>query len=104
MSILVNIPAVGEISDKSTFELFKTNGYYDLVFMDLQMPKLDGYEATKKIRNFEKSKRVPIVAMTAYDMEGVKDRCLNAGMDDFIAKPFKLKDFNEIIEKWKTTF
>ncbi|MCK5099033.1 MAG: EAL domain-containing protein, partial [Desulfobacteraceae bacterium] len=85
-------------------ELFVTQGPYDLIFMDLQMPILDGYEATKKIRSSETNARVPIIAMTAYDMEGVKDRCLTAGMDDFIAKPFKLKDFNKIIDKWKSTF
>ncbi|MCP3900484.1 MAG: EAL domain-containing protein [Desulfobacteraceae bacterium] len=85
-------------------KLFQENGPYNLVFMDLQMPIYDGYEATKKIRAFENGSRVPIIAMTAYDMEGVRDRCLAAGMDDFIAKPFKLKDFNEIIEKWKKKF
>ncbi|GEM_PF-3904344 len=89
---------------KEAVNLFLTNGPYDLVFMDLQMPKFDGYEAAKKIRSSEDKTRVPIIAMTAYDMEGVRDRCLSAGMDDFIAKPFKLKDFNKIIEKWKKYF
>ncbi|MCK5099580.1 MAG: EAL domain-containing protein, partial [Desulfobacteraceae bacterium] len=76
------------IDGKEAVELFLNQGPYDLIFMDLQMPKLDGYEATKKIRASEKNSRVPIIAMTAYDMEGVRDRCLSAGMDDFIAKPF----------------
>jgi CheY-like chemotaxis protein len=89
---------------KEAVKLFSEKGPYNLIFMDLQMPKFDGYEATKKIREFEDKYRVPIIAMTAYDMEGVKDRCLAAGMDDFIAKPFKLKDFNAIIEKWKKAF
>ncbi len=89
---------------KEAVELFLTQGPYDLIFMDLQMPKFDGYEATKKIRATEKNSRVPIIAMTAYDMEGVRDRCISTGMDDFIAKPFRLKDFNGIIEKWKKTF
>ncbi len=92
------------VDGKEAVELFLTQGPYDLIFMDLQMPKFDGYEATKKIRESEKNSRVPIIAMTAYDMEGVKDRCLSAGMDDFIAKPFRLKDFNIIVEKWKKTF
>jgi CheY-like chemotaxis protein len=77
--------------------LFSSKGPYDLIFMDLQIPKLDGYEAAKKIRELEDESRVPIIAMTAYDMEGVRDRCISSGMDDFIAKPFKLKDLNEII-------
>lgn len=89
---------------KEAVKLFLEKGPYNLIFMDLQMPKYDGYEATKKIRESENGSRVPIIAMTAYDMEGVRDRCLSAGMDDFIAKPFKLKDFNEIIEKWKKKF
>ena len=86
---------------KEAVKLFLSKGPYHLIFMDLQMPKLDGYEATKKIRESENKSRVPIIAMTAYNIEGVRDRCLSAGMDDFIAKPFKLKDFNKIIEKWK---
>jgi len=90
----------GEEAVKSFF----TKGPYDLIFMDLQMPKFDGYEATKKIREAETGSRVPIIAMTAYDMEGVRDRCYTAGMDDFIAKPFRLKDFNLIIEKWEKKF
>ncbi|MCD4741037.1 MAG: EAL domain-containing protein [Desulfobacteraceae bacterium] len=89
---------------REAVEKFLSQDIYDLVFMDLQMPILDGYEATKRIRESENKDRVPIIAMTAYDMEGVRDRCLAAGMDDFIAKPFKLKDFNEIIEKWKKVF
>jgi len=86
---------------EQAFTLFKQNGPYDLIFMDLQMPKLDGYETTKKIRKFETKAKVPIIAMTAYDMEGVKDRCFSAGMNDFIAKPFRLKNFIEVIENWK---
>jgi len=62
----------------------------DLIFMDIQMPKLDGYEATKRIRTFEafESKpRVPIVAMTAYSMNGDREKFLQAGMNDYIPKP-----------------
>jgi diguanylate cyclase (GGDEF)-like protein len=92
------------IDGKQAVDLFLNQGPYDLIFMDLQMPKFDGYEATKKIRESENNSRVPIIAMTAYDMEGVRNRCLSTGMDDFIAKPFRLKDFNEIIEKWKSSF
>ncbi len=85
-------------------ELFLKQDPYDLIFMDLHMPILNGHEATKKIRASEKNKHVPIIAMTAYDTKGVQDQCLSVGMDDFIAKPFKLKEFNKIIEKWEKTF
>ena len=65
----------------------------DLVLMDVQMPEMDGFQATKIIRDREKStgKHVPIIAMTAHAMKGDRDRCLNAGMDDYVAKPIRAK-------------
>jgi CheY-like chemotaxis protein len=71
--------------------------------MDCQMPVLDGYEATRKIRAMEVSdtnRRVPIIAMTASAIEEERRRCLEAGMDDFISKPFRAKDLKEKIDKW----
>jgi CheY-like chemotaxis protein len=74
---------------------------YDLVFMDCQMPEMDGYEATRKIRSREKPGRhVTIIAMTADAMEGCREQCLAAGMDDFIAKPVAMKALFEAIQKW----
>jgi len=60
----------------------------DLIFMDVQMPEMNGYEATLAIRDLETSRRVPIIALTAGNVKGEKDKCLEAGMDDFISKPF----------------
>ncbi len=68
------------------------NGYYDVILMDVQMNELDGLQATRRIRALEKEKnlpRTPIVAMTAHVREQDKDRCFDAGMDDFIPKPFE---------------
>jgi len=72
---------------------------YDLILMDCQMPVLDGYDATRKIRGAEKIKQhVKIVAMTAYALEGDRDKCLQSGMDDYLTKPIDFEKLIEIIE------
>jgi len=74
---------------------------YDLVFMDCQMPEMNGYEASRTIRRREQTgRRVPIIAMTAEAISGNRERCLEAGMDDFIAKPVKLEDLVDMLLKW----
>jgi two-component system sensor histidine kinase/response regulator len=74
---------------------------YDLVLMDCQMPELDGYEATRRIRRGESGNpNVPIVAMTANAMHGDKERCMEAGMDDYIAKPVRQKELHALLERW----
>jgi CheY-like chemotaxis protein/HPt (histidine-containing phosphotransfer) domain-containing protein len=76
---------------------------YDLVLMDVQMPELDGLEATRKIRDplsAVLNHRVPVIAMTAHAMPEDRGRCLDAGMDDYIAKPVDFKTLAAILEKW----
>ncbi len=74
---------------------------YDLVLMDCQMPDLDGFEATRKIRGRERgSRRLPVVAMTANAMAGDRERCLEAGMDDYIAKPVRIPDLHRALARW----
>jgi CheY-like chemotaxis protein len=75
---------------------------YDLVLMDVQMPEMDGFEATKKIRDPSSAVRnhaIPIVAMTANAMKGDRERCLEVGMDDYVSKPVKSAELAEKIEK-----
>ena len=87
--------------------------YYDLILMDIQMPIVDGYEATKMIRAIGlmdqnhrsenpvyQNTRVPIIAMTAHAAKDDRLKCLNAGMDDYIAKPLRRNDLLQIVSKW----
>ncbi|MCE1166177.1 MAG: response regulator, partial [Bacteroidetes bacterium] len=74
---------------------------YDLVFMDVQMPEMDGLDATKYIvQNWNSEERPFIIAMTANVMQGDKEKCLNAGMDDYLSKPVIIDDVQTIIKKW----
>ncbi|HBF43437.1 MAG TPA: hypothetical protein DDW42_07375, partial [Desulfobacteraceae bacterium] len=102
----------------------KSPGDFDLIFMDIQMPEMDGLEAAEEIRKWEEKSReqlvvsgekdsgapvshnsqltthIPIIAMTANAMKGDRKECLEAGMDDYIAKPIKRELVFEILEKW----
>ncbi len=76
--------------------------HYDLVFMDIQMPEMDGYEATRQIRSRTTTTinpKVIIVAMTAHALKSDKDRCLAAGMNDFLTKPVRLDELNEVLTR-----
>ncbi len=75
---------------------------YDLIFMDCQMPEMDGYEATRAIREREQdsARRTPIVALTANAMSQDRERCIEAGMDDYITKPYAASDFERTLQRW----
>jgi PAS domain S-box-containing protein len=74
---------------------------YRLILMDVQMPEMDGFEATRFIREHEASgQHIPIIAMTAHAMSGDRDRCLAAGMDDYLSKPLEREDVLATLEKW----
>ncbi len=76
-------------------------GHFDLILMDCQMPGMDGYEATIAIRQGEGGRsRIPIVAMTANPIEGDRERCLAAGMDDYLSKPIRLAALKKMLESW----
>jgi len=80
------------------------DGEFGLIFMDCMMPKMDGYEATVEIRRREAGsrRRTPIIALTADVTEGARERCLAAGMDDYLAKPFTLDQMKAILTAWLT--
>ena len=82
-------------------------GRFDLILMDCQMPEMDGFEATRAIRELEAARaataaRIPIVALTANAMGGDRARCLAAGMDDYLAKPFKKEQLWSVLTNWIT--
>jgi two-component system, sensor histidine kinase and response regulator len=77
------------------------NTNYDLIFMDVQMPEMDGFEAAQSIRQLESGKRyTPIIAMTAHALQGDRKRCLDAGMDDYVSKPLDPRKVFQAIERW----
>jgi CheY-like chemotaxis protein/HPt (histidine-containing phosphotransfer) domain-containing protein len=75
---------------------------YDIIFMDCQMPRMDGYITTHEIRSQEASglKHMPVVAMTANAMVGDREKCLNAGMDDYLSKPLRAEHLRKILQHW----
>lgn len=74
-------------------------GSFDAVLMDIQMPVMDGFEATAAIRAHENANggHIPIIAVTAHVMPGYREKCLGNGMDNYLAKPFKMQELKEII-------
>jgi CheY-like chemotaxis protein len=85
---------------------FLTHTGYELILMDCHMPGMDGFEATRKIRQLEDEQGrspVPIVALTADVQIGIVEKCCIAGMNDYISKPFALARLRDILKKWITT-
>lgn len=98
------------LSAKSGLEaleaLNKIKVTFDVILMDCQMPEMDGFEATKRIRSGEAGAKyvdIPIIALTANAMKGDKERCVSAGMDDYLSKPFDAEDLIEKVEYWAST-
>ncbi|HMK61435.1 MAG TPA: response regulator [Dissulfurispiraceae bacterium] len=104
--LIVDIVNNGEDAIRALSE-----NHYDLVFMDCQMPGMDGYEATRLIRAKEQEQllgngtapHVPIIALTAHAMQGDRELCIAAGMDDYLTKPFKKVELHLMIGRWMRT-
>ena len=76
----------------------------DLIILDIQMPEMDGYQATQAIRRMsDYRQKIPIIALTANAMQGDKERCLDAGMDDYISKPVTPEALRDVLARWVGT-
>ncbi|WP_321540497.1 response regulator [Flavobacterium piscinae] len=76
---------------------------FDIIFMDIQMPLMNGYEATKVIRTMDHGKTIPIIALTAGTVIGEKEKCLEIGMNDYVSKPIVKGSLEEVIAKWTSS-
>lgn len=85
---------------REAVEACKKN-HFDLILMDVQMPVMNGYEATAAIRQLENTAQIPIIAITARALEGDRVICLAAGMNDYLSKPFSVEMLTEMIERWR---
>ncbi len=81
-----------------------SHNHYDAILLDCQIPLMDGYKVSRSIRGMEtcsnKHSGTPIIALTAYALKGDRDKCLAAGMDDYLSKPFRLQQLREVLERW----
>jgi PAS domain S-box-containing protein len=97
--MMPNATIIKAFDGEEAVEQFKKNNL-DLILMDVQMPKKNGYEAAAAIRKLETSKRTPIIALTAGIMLGEKEKCLQVGMDDYLPKPILQNDLAIVLKKW----
>lgn len=97
--ILANVTIIEAVDGKEAVRLYQETNP-DIIFMDIQMPHMNGYEATGQIRKLESGKRIPIIALTAGTVVGERERCLEAGMDDYLTKPVVKDTLEEAIKSW----
>jgi len=97
--ILPNVRMIEAVNGKEAIKAFQESDP-DIIFMDIQMPEMNGYEATGAIRMLETEKRIPIIALTAGTVVGEREKCIEAGMDDYLTKPVVKDTLQEAIQKW----
>ena len=92
--------AVHKKNGREGIERLEENPDIDLVLMDIMMPEMDGYEATRKIRKKEKYKDLPIIALTAKAMKEDREKCIAAGANDYLAKPVDTEKLLSLLRVW----
>ncbi len=99
---LINLGYAIEVAENGAEAVAKVkNRRYDLIFMDVQMPVMDGFQATQEIRNLgEDSSSIPIVAVTANAFQSERDKCFSSGMDDYLTKPVDKDRLREAVRRW----
>ena len=88
---------------EQVLEILEADRDFDLILMDCQMPKMDGYEATRRIRSIELDRegpRLPVIALTAHVVTGDREKCIEAGMDDYLGKPLETEELDRVIKEW----
>ena len=85
---------------KDAIDILKKNPSIDLILMDIMMPEMDGYEATERIRKHDKYKNLPIIALTAKAMKGDRQKCINAGANDYLSKPVDVDKLLSLLRVW----
>jgi CheY-like chemotaxis protein len=85
---------------KDALKALKQNESIDIILMDVMMPEMDGYEATREIRKTDKFKKLPIIALTAKAMKGDREKCLAVGMSDYISKPLNVEQLLSLMRVW----
>jgi CheY-like chemotaxis protein/HPt (histidine-containing phosphotransfer) domain-containing protein len=98
-NVMPHATIIETMNGKLAVEKFKSKSP-DIVFMDIRMPEKNGYEATAEIRNLETTTRTPIIALTAGTAKGEREKCLEAGMDDYISKPIVQDSIEKALKKW----
>lgn len=99
LNLQVTIADNGKIG----FEIFQQDSF-NIIFMDIQMPEMDGLEATRLIRQHEQDHQIkqstPIVAVTAHALQSEQEKCFDAGVDEFVSKPIKMDTIRHVLNKW----
>lgn len=98
LKLLPDVQIYTETGGDTGLELIKS-GDPDLVILDIQLPEISGIDICTELRKIEKFKTIPIIAVTSFAMKGDKERILQAGFNDYVAKPIKVAEFRELVKK-----